>query len=213
MHKLKSALVFYALFPISISICTGVSAQKKGEKNMDLDGISQDVREYLATNDSLYRACVRQKYPDIENKMKRAQTRNEIMTWLAGESPWKQEYASFAANCLEFLRAEASESESGALKPFLLHYDPLVRLRAYDYFVVTYFLDKNTQALLRLLESMLIDDDNRVRVAGIRYMERIGAEKEYLGFFKAWQIRAAMKGWLESESAELIMEILKKYDR
>jgi hypothetical protein len=201
----------FSLLLLAIGLCISISAEKKGNVVMEKEYFTPDVKEYLSATDPMSRAGVKTRYPGIENKMKEPRTHSDILTWLASEFPWKSEYASFAANCLSFLYSEASESERERLRPFLLHYDAQVRLKAYDYFVLTYFPDKNKQALLLLMESMLVDDDDRVRIAGIRYIERIGAEKEFINVFRAWQFLASLKAWQQSGSAELVAGIIQKY--
>jgi len=166
------------------------------------------VRDYLSTNDSLYRRQVTQRYPGLQEDLSDPATRKAILNWMVSDAAWDSTGTNFVGNCLEFLRAEGVEEEAQIIRGFLLHSDPRVRLRTYEFLLTLYFPDKNFEAMFLLLHGMLSDDNDMVRALGARYIERAGAVPKLRDFLQRWYKVAPDRGWANTESFELVENLL-----
>jgi len=170
--------------------------------------IPPEVKAYLVSPNVLAREQLRQSYPDLEQVMSDPQTRKAIVDWLTSDDAWVEANASFAMRCLEFLLENASEEDATVVKTFLLHPDPLVRLRAFEFLLTLYFPDKNREAMFLLLHSMLFDSDDPVRVVGASYIDRANAIGELRQFLQRWIKVAISRGWENTRSYELVGQLL-----
>jgi hypothetical protein len=175
-----------------------------------MEAIPPEVREYLSTKDALFRAHVVQRYPVLDQVLNSPATRKALLDWLASDAAWNPTISSFTSNCLEFLRVGAAEGEAQTVRAFLLHPDPYVRLRAYEFLLTLYFPDKNREAMLLLLQGMLSDNDDVVRAQAASYIERADAVSELKDFLQQWYKSAPLRGWARTESFELIERLLNK---
>jgi hypothetical protein len=170
--------------------------------------IPEDVKAYLVSHNVLAREQLHQQYPNLEQLMGDPQTRKTILDWLASEEAWADSSAVLAMRCLEFLQNGATEDEAPIVKTFLLHSNTFVRLRAFEFLLTLYFPDKNREAMFILLHSMLFDPDDTVRVSGVSYIERANAIGELKEFLQRWIKVAASRGWENTQSYELIEQLL-----
>jgi hypothetical protein len=171
--------------------------------------IPVEVRAYLSSNDSLVRAQLTQQHPDLDKTLNDLGTRTAVLNWLAGNEAWDESFTHFTMNCLRFLRSKANPSETQIIRAFLLHHHPHVRLTAYEFLLTLYFPDKNREALLQLLQNMLSDNHDAVRVEGARYVEQSGVVIELKDFLKRWYKAALDQGWNDTVSFELVERLLK----
>lgn len=173
-----------------------------------MQAIPDEVREYLSTSDSLDRALVTQRYPDLQQTLNDPATRKAVLDWLASDKAWELALSSFTSNSLAFLRVGATQEEAQIVRGFLLHPDPGVRLSAYDFLLTLYFPDKNREAMFLLLHGMLSDNDDMVRAQAARYIERVDAVDELRNFLQRWYKEAPGRGWADTESFELVERLL-----
>jgi ADP-ribosylglycohydrolase len=173
-----------------------------------MQAIPAEVREYLSTSDSLYRAQVVQRYPDLQQTLNDPATRKAILDWLTSDEAWEPSLSSFTSNSLALLRVGAAQEEAQIVRSFLLHPDPWVRLSAYDFLLTLYFPDRNREAMFLLLHGMLSDNDDMVRAQAARYIERADAVDELRDFLQRWYKEAPGRGWADTESFELVGGLL-----
>jgi len=172
--------------------------------------IPAGVREYLASDDALIRAQLLHINPNLKQTLEDPQTRTAILNWLASDEAWDSALSGFVLNCLGFLRSGAAVSEDQIVRTFLLHPDPYVRLRAYEFLLTLYFPDRNREAMFLLLHGMLSDSADAVRAQAVRYIERANAVAELRGSLERWYKRAQNLGWTGTESFELVEHLLKQ---
>lgn len=166
------------------------------------------VRDYLAREDSLARAQLVSAHLEVKEQLGNPATRRAIIKWLAADEARRPEMTGLVAGSLGFLRAEAEPGEAMVVRPFTLHPEPIVRLRAFEFLLTLYFPDRNREALLMVLQSMLVDSHDAVRTQGVRYLERADAGAELGTFLAGWAREAPGKGWHTGESAELVEWLL-----
>lgn len=166
------------------------------------------VQKYLTSNDSLARAELLQRNPDLKSFLERPETREAILGWLGSEEAWEPTRSSFVANCLEFLRAGAVPAEEQAVRAFLLHPDFGVRLRVYEFLLTLYYPERNRNAMFLLLHGMLADPSDRVRVSAVAYIQGVGATEELRSFLDRWLKLAPGQGWEKTESFEMVEKLL-----
>ena len=170
--------------------------------------IPTEVKSYLASPDVLVREQLRQRHPNIEQLMAEPQTRKTLLEWLASEKAWDESNADFAMHCLQFLQNGATQEEARTVKPFLLHPNAFVRLRAFEFLLNLYFPDKNREAMFLLLHSMLFDQADAVRTSGAQYIDRANAVPELRDFLQRWIKVGASRGWEKTQSYELVQHLL-----
>ena len=162
------------------------------------------IRSYLATEDGMARAQLGSDHPELERQLADPATRRAVLDWLRTDQAQRPEFAELVMGCIGFLRAAAEPDETPVVRPFTLHPAPEVRLRAFEFLLTLYFPERNRDALLLVLQSMLADADDAVRTQGARFVERAGAGAE-LGLFLAhWSQQAADRDWDTGEAAELV---------
>ncbi len=172
--------------------------------------IPAEVREYLSTNDTLYRAQLSQRYPHLHDTLAAPTTQTAVLNWLTSDEAWDQSLSGFVVNCLMFLRSDATSEKAQIARNFLVHADPYVRLQAYEFLLTLYFPNNNPEALLMLLQTMLLDADDGVRAQAASYIERANAVSELRGFLNSWLKGAQSRGWAGAESFELVERLLQK---
>lgn len=177
---------------------------------MTMQAIPAEIREYLSTNDSLVRAQLAQRYPDLDRTLNAEETRVSVLNWLASNEAWSENMSHFTMNSLKYLRSKASTEAAPVVRAFLLHPSAQVRLAAYEYLLTLYYPDKNREALLQLLQNMLMDRDELIRVEGARYVEQSQTADDLNDFLKRWDQTAAVRGWENTESHELVQRFLKR---
>lgn len=175
---------------------------------MNMETIPKEVRAYLSTNDSLARAQLKQQVADLDEKLNAAETRTAVLNWLTTDDAWADTAVHFTMNCLSYLRGKASPDEAPTLRAFLLHPQPAVRRAAYECLLTLYYPDKNREALLQLLQNMLSDTDEAVRVEGARYVKQSGVAPDLKSFLQRWYKVAQDQGRSDSESVELVERLL-----
>lgn len=170
--------------------------------------IPADVRRYLAAGDSLARAQVTSDHPDVGDRLADPRTRESVLAWLRSDEATQPEASHLVAGCLTFLRPAAEPAEVSAVRPFTLHPDAVIRLRAFEFLLTLYFPDRNREALLMVLQAMLADAADPVRTLGMRYVERADAAGELDTYLRGWVREAPAKGWHTGEAAELAPRLL-----
>ncbi len=175
-----------------------------------MESFPDQVKEYLASDDALVRKQLFQREPGLQQTLADPETRAAILNWLADDQAWEPSVEGLIQNCLIFLQGDASVSEDKTVRSFLLHPNPYVRLRAYEFLLSLYFPDKNREALFLLLHGMLSDSDDAVRTQAARYIERAGAVEELSQFLERWYKTAPNLGWEGTESFELVGRLLQK---
>src|SRR5258706_6947555 len=116
-----------------------------------MQSIPAEVREYLASNDSLLRADLARRYRNLNETLNDPNTRSAVLAWLITNEAFDEASVHFTINCLKYLQGKASSDESQTVRTFLLHPSPHVRLAAYENLLTLYFPDKNPEALMQLL--------------------------------------------------------------
>jgi hypothetical protein len=171
-----------------------------------MQAIPIEVREYLSTNDSLVRAQISQRYPNLSDILDSPSTRAAVLAWLGSNEAWEDSLIHFTINSLKYMQGKASTDESQTIRAFLLHPHPQVRLAAYENLLTLYFPDKNPEALMQLLQNMLSDNDEMLRVEAAHYVKQSGVAAELKGFLQRWrQMGVAPEN---SESRELVDGLL-----
>ncbi|RIK44206.1 MAG: hypothetical protein DCC55_03180 [Chloroflexi bacterium] len=149
-----------------------------------------------------------QRHPDLNQSLRDPSTRAALLEWLASDAARDPAQSGTVANTLEFLRIGATPTEAMTIRPFLLHPDPFVRLRAYEFLLTLYFPDKNREAMLLLFHNMLTDRDEAVRSLAVSYIERANAVAELRGVLETWLQTARQQGWENTETLELVERLL-----
>jgi hypothetical protein len=85
-----------------------------------------------------------------------------------------------------------------------------VRVRAYEFLLTLYFPDKNREAMITLLQNMILDNHDAVRVQGLRYIERADAVPDVLELLQRWRKIAMLRNWDKTESFEVVTRLLKE---
>ena len=173
-----------------------------------MQSIPPEVMDYLSSNDSLLRAQLFQRYPNLQQTLDDPSTRNAVLGWLAGGEAWEEKMTHFTMNCLKYLRAKATADESQIIRSFLLHPDSHVRLAAYEHLLTLYYPDKNREALVQLLQNMFTDNEEALRVEAARYATQAGVGAELKGFLVQWRKLAEAKGLGLMPSTELVDRLL-----
>jgi hypothetical protein len=173
-----------------------------------MENFSEEIKAYFSSGDALSRAQLVQTHPELEQTLNSPELIAQLLHWLSTNEPWAETNVNLTMHVLVFLRTHARESDASIVKVFLLHNDPLVRLRAYEYLLTLYFPDKNREALFLLLQGMLSDQDEQVRAEAAGYIQRADAVSYLRGFLERWITTASERGWGNNESYELIERIL-----
>lgn len=168
-----------------------------------LADLPASLRDYLSSSDQLFRAALQQQYPGLERSLPSARVRSAVVAWLAGDEAPRDEFAEVAANALDFIRTRARASEARIARRFVLHPHPLVRLRADEFLLTLYFPNRNPNAMLSILQSMLLDPADLVRAQAVRYAERIGIGPELRMLLQQWLDLARAQGFASTEGVEL----------
>jgi hypothetical protein len=166
------------------------------------------VAAYLSSEDGLQRAQLTADHPELQALLRDAGTRLAVLDWLHSDEAQRPESTPLVAGSIGFLRTAAQPDEAAALRPYTLHREAKVRLRAYEFLLTLYFPDRNPDALLLVLQSMLSDPDDGVRSQGGRYVERAGAAGELAPFLARWSREAPERDWNAGESAEVVNRLL-----
>lgn len=171
--------------------------------------LPENIQKYLTVwNDTLARGMLLEEQPELTNLLDDPSTRHTLLQWLAGVESLDPQNALLTANALQFLRPSATSSDLSIVRKLLMHSDTIVRMRTYEFLLTLYFPDKNPEAMLMLLNSMLMDSDDTIRTQGVRYIQRANAVAELRDFLMSWQQAAASRGWLDSDSYELVQQVL-----
>lgn len=170
--------------------------------------VPEHVVQYLANAGSLARARIEHEHPELPEQLASAEVRGKLLDWLAGAEAREPGAAGLVASTLETLRPHAQPAEATTIRPFTLHDQPLVRLRAYEYLLTLYFPDRNREALMLVLQSMLSDPDDGVRRLGARYVDRADAGAELRAFLTLWVAQAQDRGWDTGQAYELVTKEL-----
>lgn len=187
---------------------TGRPTSRRPRRGTSLADLPDAVRDYLSSGDSLYRATLQQQYPNLQRVLTRADARSAVATWLAGEEALRDELAEVAANALEFIRPAARAADASIARRFVLHPHALVRLRADELLLTLYFRNRNREATLLLLQSMLLDPADLVRAQAVRHAERVGVDSTLRTLLQGWLNLARAQGFAATESAELAERLL-----
>jgi hypothetical protein len=167
------------------------------------------VREYLSTEDVLYRAELSRRKPDVEEQLRAAATRAAVREWLSSEEAQDESRGDLVANALNYLLGAGPDpTDTRLVRPFLQHPLHLVRLRAYEYLASMYFRDGHRDALLEVLTQMLDDPHDTVRAQGIRLIQRVGAGAELQPLLVQWHRTADQRGFTGGESYELASRLI-----
>lgn len=174
-----------------------------------MNALPENIQKYLTVwNDTLARSTLLEEQPELTGLMDEPSTRQTLLDWLAGSESLEPQNVLLTANSLQLLRPQAQSSDAPVVRKLLMHPEALVRLRTYEFLLTLYFPDKNPEALIMLLNSMLMDADDTIRTQGVRYIQRANAVAELHDFLVSWQQAATARGWLTSESYELVQQLL-----
>lgn len=149
-----------------------------------MQGIPPEVYEYLSTGDRLGQVAVEEAHPNVKETLNAPQTRQALLHYLAGDDPWTTPSPGFAVNAITFLMSGAKAEEAPFVRPLVMHRQPEVRVRAYDFLVVLAATDR--AALLILLQTMLLDPNDMIRSAGMRHIRRTGTQGDLAPFLERW---------------------------
>lgn len=177
---------------------------------MTMHDLPKEVVEYLSSDDSLGRAALSERNPQLDTVLHDPSTRKSLITWLGGDEPWEPESTEFTENTLGFILGFANAEDADIVRQFLLHSDPHIRLRASEYLLGLYFPDKNDDAMFLLLQNMIMDKDDMVRTMAVNYMERAKAIPKFEKFLRRWIKIAHTRGWKDTESFETVETVLKR---
>lgn len=170
--------------------------------------VPEHVVQYLANVGGFERARLEHEHPDLPQQLASAEMREKLLEWLAGAEAQEPTAAGLVANTLDTLRPHAEPPEATTVRPYTLHDEPHVRLRAYEYLLTLYFPHRNREALMLVLQSMLSDPDDGVRRLGARYVDRADAGTELHAFLTLWVAQAADRGWDTGQAYELVTKEL-----
>lgn len=171
-------------------------------------GLPDDFRAYLSSSDKLFRAQLLQERPLLAEELKDPSVRTALLAWIASSEAKGASLNAMRSNALEFLRTGASPEEADVVRRFLLDLDPNVRLGAFEFLLTLYFPDKDPEALLMLLHSMLMDPSDLVRSQAVHYIERSGLAGRLRDFLRSWLDAAAARGWDTGEDYELVSRLV-----
>lgn len=169
--------------------------------------IAKDIEAYLRADDSLYRAQVRQEAPNFEARLNAPETRRALLDWLRTDEAWAD--GELAQNVIEFLQTSARADDVQTIRSFLMHPKQRTRLAAYEYLRGLYFGADNREALLQLLQNMLMDADNVIRAQAARHIQQAKLVDEMRGYLERWRTAAIERGWGQTESHELVERLLR----
>jgi hypothetical protein len=171
--------------------------------------LPDEIRAYLVIRaDARMLASLRERHPDLEERMNSPDTRRALVSWLGGDEARAQEHAPLTAAALKFLYSARDDEEAAVVTALLEHPSALVRLRSFEALLIPLFADRQIERLKPLLRTMLADADDLVRSAGARYMERSGTADDLRPFLEAWRTAAPARGWESTESFELVTRLL-----
>ena len=171
-----------------------------------MQGIPVEVQEYLSAGDGLGQVAVEEAHPNVKATLNAPQTRQALLRYLASDDPWATKSPGFAVNALTFVLSGATRAESGFVRPLVLHPQPEVRVRAYNFLVAVAAEDRS--ALIVLLQSMLLDSHDMVRSAGARHIARTQSGAELKTFLTRWMKVSAVHAEPD-ESRELVERLLR----
>ncbi len=174
-----------------------------------MQGIPIPVLRYLSTKDSIVRAQIADQYPDLQQQLSDPATRTAILQWLGTDAAWDPSSLALLLNCLQFLQGGTVE-EAQIVRPFALHTDPFVKIAVYEFLLALYYPDKNPEALMLVCQSMLSDQNDKVRSLAAHYIDTINVMSEMKEFLERWYKNAKQLGWEGTESFERIGNILEK---
>lgn len=175
-----------------------------------MQDLPDEVKAYFSSEDAFTRAQLLQTHPQLDETLNSPELVAKLLQWLSSPDAWADETdVNFLLSVLGFLRTHAKESEASVIKVFLLHANPLVRLRVYEYLLTLYFPDKNREALFLLLQAMLSDQDEQVRAEAAGYIQRGDAVTYLRAFLERWIKTASDRGWGNTESFELVERLLR----
>jgi hypothetical protein len=199
----------YISVPLITLLAAGSAVAAAGYySEATMETIPAEVKEYLSSKDSHFRAELTRRRPKLVDMVNSKETRTVLFDWLASPQSWHASFSAFTANILEFLRNGAVPRETSIVRPFLLHEDALVRLRAYEFLFTVYFSRKSRESMLLLLNSMLRDPDELVKTQSIRYIERAQLTAHFRPEFDRLRTDAEARGARATESYELLQRFL-----
>ncbi|WP_020669586.1 hypothetical protein [Amycolatopsis nigrescens] len=166
------------------------------------------VRSYLATDDGMVRNQLLTEHPEVQEQLTDPRTRRAVLDWLGGEEARQAGLAGFVAGCLSYLRTHAVPEEAVEVRPFTLHPEPVVRVKAYEVLLTLYYPDKNREALLMVLQAMLADPADAVRTQGAHFVASADARQELDAFLAGWAREAPGKGWDTGQAAWHVRQLL-----
>lgn len=194
-----------ALLMELVLVATGTTY---GQERKAMQDIPLEVQEYLSAGDGLGQVAVEEAHPNVKATLNAPETRNALLRYLASDDPWVTPTPGFSVNALTFVLSGATPEEAEFVRPLLLHPVPEVRVRAYNFLVAVAAGDRGM--LVALLQSMLLDSDDMVRVAGVRHIERTETAGQLRTFLQRWMKLAPARGWEGEESYELLEQLLRK---
>jgi hypothetical protein len=151
---------------------------------------------------------VAQHNPDLSQLLADPATRVALLDWLSSDAAWDER--STTLSYLEFLRVGASDAETATIRSFLLHPDPTIRSRAYEFLLTLYYPDRNREAMLMLFQNMLADESDTVRSLAAHYIRGIGLSADLRNLLERWLKTASAHGWQETESYKVMEGLLRQ---
>jgi hypothetical protein len=171
-----------------------------------------DVRDYLSSEDVLYRAELLRRSPDTMRLLEEASTAAAVREWLGSQEAQGAEAADLVVGALNYLtrRPSADGTDEELVARFRSHPSPRVRLRALEYEASRRFQSGDTQALIATLAQMLEDDHETVRAQSARLIRRADLGDEMRDTLAEWHRRAERRRDETAESRELVGELLRQ---
>jgi hypothetical protein len=187
-------------------VALGGAAMEKSKKL--IDEIPVEVREYLSSSESLSKAAVQEKYPDVRRTLQAPATREAIVRYLGSKEPWAVPALAFTVNALAYLVQGANAKELAALRPLMDYPDARVRLRVCEYTMAVYYPARDKAAMATLFQRMLADPDEVVRVQGASWIEDLHLVSEMRAGLEEWTKSAREHKWDTQESYQIIQGLL-----
>jgi hypothetical protein len=201
----RNSVVQAALLLLCGSLAAGCMQKNGGTRVQE---IPSDVREYLTAGDGLARKSVEAQHPDIRQKLQTPDTRAKLIRYLASDEPWQDPSPGMAVNTLGVLQAGAKQEEVPVIRPYLMHPQPQLRLRAYEFLMSVYYPAGERGSMLTLFQSMLLDSEDTIRMQGAQFIKGMKGQTELQPFLERWLKLAPQKGWDKTDSFGAVQNLV-----
>jgi hypothetical protein len=190
-----------------VATLAGATPVRKGDRMAE---IPPEVKEYILAPDTMTRGPLIQRHPDLPKTLADPHTRAAVVRWLASDEAWASGALSLTEGCVGFLAPHPEPAEVPIVRTFLLHFDPHVRLHAYEHLLTLYYPDKNRDAMYLLFSAMLEDQHDIVRKNGALFIRSSGAIDEFRPTLERWLKLSPGRGWQRSDAHAIIEQLVGK---